>query len=141
MSVLTNLITIWAQNHHKQVSFNSPLCIPWNTLPNFTKSSKPDKYIHLNLTQKYKRLNFTKIFTSYISQPLIKIYLCILYNMEYSWGIFFYSWQSLCRVTVRWRLARPGHLWVCGRKTRTLQFLPTTRLSVEDCSELKLRFI
>ena len=48
-------------------------------------------------------------------------------------GKFPISLEVWGHATVRWRLARPGHLWVCGRRNRTLQYLLTTCLSVEDC--------
>ena len=53
--------------------------------------------------------------------PLVLMYAPLLIRLE------------IAIVTVRWRLARPVHLWVGARITRTLQFLPTTCLSVEDC--------
>ena len=47
--------------------------------------------------------------------------------------------MELESVTVRWRLARPGHLRVRGRKSRSLQFLLTKlgRISSDKHNLLK----
>ena len=49
-----------------------------------------------------------------------------------TWRVTFHE------IKKRWRLARPGHLRVCGRKNRILQFLSTTCLSFVVCSGLKI---